>query len=105
MTSNDTTTPAVLEQLQRRSTDPVRRILFTDAVHGTDPQPVRITSRDVLDFATLQGARTNGLADVTGSLPPGKKADLLVYPRRRRATTREAAALQVGDVDVLRRQV
>ncbi|MEU5566331.1 amidohydrolase family protein [Micromonospora musae] len=37
-----------------------------------------MTTRDVLDFATLQGARTNGLAGVTGSLTPGKQADLLV---------------------------
>ncbi|WP_445017445.1 amidohydrolase family protein [Streptomyces sp. SAS_276] len=37
-----------------------------------------MTTHDVLDFATLQGARTNGLGDVTGSLTVGKKAGLLV---------------------------
>jgi cytosine/adenosine deaminase-related metal-dependent hydrolase len=32
----------------------------------------------VLDFATLQGARTIGLDHVTGSLTPGKQADLMM---------------------------
>ncbi|MET9551224.1 amidohydrolase family protein [Streptomyces sp. NPDC006645] len=50
----------------------------TDGAYGTDAAPSRITAHDVLDFATLQGARTNGLGAVTGSLTPGKKADLLV---------------------------
>lgn len=63
---------------QMRALHAIQRMRAVNAVHGTDQQPVRITSRDVLDFATLQGARTNGLADVTGSLTPGKKADLLV---------------------------
>ncbi|MET4921969.1 amidohydrolase family protein [Streptomyces sp. PSRA5] len=56
----------------------IQRMRAVNAVYGTDREPSRITTRDVLDFATLQGARTNGLAGVTGSLTPGKKADLLV---------------------------
>jgi cytosine/adenosine deaminase-related metal-dependent hydrolase len=48
------------------------------AAYGTDSVPYRITTRDVLDFATLQGARSNGLGDMAGSLTPGKQADLLV---------------------------
>jgi cytosine/adenosine deaminase-related metal-dependent hydrolase len=63
---------------QMRALHAIQRMRAVNAVHGSDEQPARITSRDVLDFATLQGARTNGLADVTGSLTPGKKADLLV---------------------------
>ncbi|MGW7343612.1 amidohydrolase family protein [Streptomyces sp. NPDC054854] len=63
---------------QMRALHTIQRMRAVNAVHGTDRQPVRITTHDVLDFATLQGARTNGLADVTGSLTPGKKADLLV---------------------------
>lgn len=63
---------------QMRALHAIQRMRAVNTVYGSDEQPSRITSHDVLDFATLQGARTNGLADVTGSLAPGKKADLLV---------------------------
>ncbi|MGK3940137.1 amidohydrolase family protein [Streptomyces caeruleatus] len=63
---------------QMRALHAIQRMRAVNAAYGTDRQPHRITTRDVLDFATLQGARTNGLAAVTGSLTPGKKADLLV---------------------------
>ncbi|MCX5015221.1 amidohydrolase family protein [Streptomyces sp. NBC_00555] len=63
---------------QMRALHAIQRMRAVNAVHGTDQQPARITTHDVLDFATLQGARTNGLQHVTGSLTPGKKADLLV---------------------------
>lgn len=63
---------------QMRSLHAIQRMRAVNAVHGTDQEPRRITTHDVLDFATLQGARTNGLDAVTGSLTPGKKADLLV---------------------------
>ncbi|WP_407111165.1 amidohydrolase family protein [Streptomyces sp. DSM 116494] len=63
---------------QMRALHAIQRMRAVNAAHGTDVQPSRITTHDVLDFATLQGARTNGLAGVTGSLTPGKKADLLV---------------------------
>ncbi|MYV55296.1 amidohydrolase family protein [Streptomyces sp. SID3212] len=63
---------------QMRALLAIQRMRAVNAVHGTERQPSRITTHDVLDFATLQGARTNGLAGVTGSLTVGKKADLLV---------------------------
>ncbi|MFI5680394.1 amidohydrolase family protein [Streptomyces cellulosae] len=63
---------------QMRALHAIQRMRAVNAVYGTGQQPSRITTHDVLDFATLQGAHTNGLAGVTGSLTPGKKADLLV---------------------------
>ncbi len=40
--------------------------------------PDLITSRDVLRWATIDGAKVAGVADWTGSITPGKKADLVI---------------------------
>lgn len=63
---------------QMRALLVIQRMRAVNAAYGTGGELSRITTYDVLDFATLQGARTNGLGDVTGSLTVGKKADLLV---------------------------
>ncbi len=48
-----------------------------------------LTARDMLEIATINGARVAGLGDRTGSLTPGKKADVVVI---------DATALNVAPV-------
>ena len=59
----------------------VRSALFHERVRRNDemwPQP-----EDVLDWATIGGARALGVADEVGSLEVGKKADLFMVDLRR----------------------
>jgi cytosine/adenosine deaminase-related metal-dependent hydrolase len=45
---------------------------------GLEASPGLISVRDVLRWATLGGAEVAGLADRTGSITPGKRADLVI---------------------------
>jgi cytosine/adenosine deaminase-related metal-dependent hydrolase len=42
----------------------------------------RLPARRVLELATIEGARSMGVADVTGSLTPGKRADVIMVDTR-----------------------
>jgi 5-methylthioadenosine/S-adenosylhomocysteine deaminase len=50
---------------------------------GEENLPELLTVRDVVDFATRQGAVDNGLGQVTGTLTPGKKADIILLDMKR----------------------
>jgi 5-methylthioadenosine/S-adenosylhomocysteine deaminase len=51
---------------------------WDEDLDGNTPTPDLIDSRQVLRWATIDGAKVAGIADRTGSLTPGKKADLVI---------------------------
>ncbi|HEX9924977.1 MAG TPA: amidohydrolase family protein [Anaerolineae bacterium] len=50
---------------------------------GHQAEQLELTAKDVLGFATIEGARTCGLEDRVGSITPGKQADLILLRRDR----------------------
>ena len=52
--------------------------LFDLKLAGKGGVPNLLNTRDVIRYATVDGARVAGLADVTGSLSPGQRADVIV---------------------------
>lgn len=55
-----------------------RSMIFEKKLARKGGLPPFLTAREVLEFATVEGARANGLLDKTGTLTPGKQADVLL---------------------------
>jgi 5-methylthioadenosine/S-adenosylhomocysteine deaminase len=53
-------------------------VAWDEDLDGNTPTPDLIDSRQVLRWATLEGAMVAGVADRTGSITPGKKADIVI---------------------------
>ena len=54
------------------------QMAWDEELDGNTPTPDLIDSRQVLRWATIDGAKVAGVADRTGSITPGKKADLVI---------------------------
>jgi cytosine/adenosine deaminase-related metal-dependent hydrolase len=52
--------------------------LFNLKLAGKAGLPQLLSTREVIRYATIDGAQVAGLGDVTGSLVPGKQADIVV---------------------------
>lgn len=53
-------------------------LLHQRALAGEENLPPLLTAREVLEMATLEGARANGLDHKVGTLTPGKEADVIM---------------------------
>jgi cytosine/adenosine deaminase-related metal-dependent hydrolase len=64
---------------QMRAAFTLQRCLVNEAaLNGGTNLPELLTSRDVIRFATIEGARCLGLDHKVGSLTPGKEADIVM---------------------------
>jgi cytosine/adenosine deaminase-related metal-dependent hydrolase len=53
-------------------------VAWDEDLDGNTPTPDLVDSRQVLRWATLEGAIVAGVGDRTGSITPGKKADIVI---------------------------
>lgn len=64
---------------QMRSVMSLQRCMAYEQVLAEEEDaPECITTRDVIEYATIEGARANGLESKVGTLTPGKEADIIM---------------------------
>ena len=86
-----------------RSTFTLQRVLLNErALSGEENLPPLLTAREVLEFATIEGARCAHLDRKIGTLTPGKEADVvLLRTDRLNVWPLNNAAGRRGDADGL----
>jgi 5-methylthioadenosine/S-adenosylhomocysteine deaminase len=57
-------------------------LAFQESNPGNVPVPQLVTSRQVIEMATIAGAAANRILDKVGTLTPGKEADIIVLDAR-----------------------
>jgi len=57
-------------------------LAFNESNPGRLPVPQQVTSRQIIEMATIAGAAANRILDKVGTLTPGKEADLVVLDAR-----------------------
>ena len=57
-------------------------LAFKESNPGNVPVPQLVTSRQVIEMATIAGAAANRVLDKVGTLTPGKEADIIVLDAR-----------------------
>jgi cytosine/adenosine deaminase-related metal-dependent hydrolase len=79
LSSDVETTMAADMFTQMRAVFTLQRALLNQrSIRGEKELPPLVSARDVLEFATLQGARADGLDAKVGTLTPGKEADIIL---------------------------
>jgi 5-methylthioadenosine/S-adenosylhomocysteine deaminase len=78
LSSDVETTMAADMFTQMRSAFTLQRALINErSIKGEKDLPPLLTARDLVELATLQGARADGLERKVGMLTPGKEADIV----------------------------
>src|SRR5262249_12482527 len=79
LSSDVETTMAADMFTQMRSVFTLQRALVNArSLKGETELPPLLTARDVIELATWQGARADGLESKVGTLTPGKEADIVL---------------------------
>jgi cytosine/adenosine deaminase-related metal-dependent hydrolase len=79
LSSDVETTMAADMFTQMRSVFTLQRGLLNErSIKGEKDLPPLLTARDVIELATLQGARADGMEAKIGTLTPGKEADIVM---------------------------
>jgi cytosine/adenosine deaminase-related metal-dependent hydrolase/ribose/xylose/arabinose/galactoside ABC-type transport system permease subunit len=86
----------------------MRSALALQRALATENGKAAVPAREVLRWATVEGARANGLEDKVGTLTPGKKADLVMLRTDRinvtplnDPATAVVAGMDTGNVDTV----